>query len=199
MDENSYEGGENGDFHPISWYQEYDGGRSWYTNLGHRDETFQDEKFLKHLLAGIEYAIGENFQLDYNRARTMRKPEDNRFVMTVLDEYLNEPMELVVLPNLNVLYTQRMEDAFFTSVGIATDKAFTAAAVKKGTHVLTDKVKPEQDLFGLNLTNNGRIVTFGGGLPIVVEGEVIGGVGVSGGSVDEDIAVAEAALSVLEV
>lgn len=97
----------------------------------------------------------------------------------------------------NVLYTQRMEDAFFTSVGIATDKAFTAAAVKKGTHVLTDKVKPEQDLFGLNLTNNGRIVTFGGGLPVIVEGEVIGGVGVSGGSVEEDIAVAEAALSVL--
>ena len=54
------------------------------------------------------------------------------------------------------------------------------------------------DLFGLNLTNNGRIITFGGGLPIVVDGEVIGGVGVSGGSVEEDMAVAEAALSVLD-
>lgn len=98
----------------------------------------------------------------------------------------------------NVLYTQRMEDAFFTSVGIATDKAFTAAAVKKGTHVLTNIVKPENDLFGLNLTNNGRIVTFGGGLPILVDGEVIGGVGVSGGSVAEDMAVAEAGLSILK-
>lgn len=97
----------------------------------------------------------------------------------------------------NVLYIQRMEDAFFTSVGIATDKAFTAAAVKKGTHVLTNIVKPENDLFGLNLTNNGRIVTFGGGLPIIVDGEVIGGVGVSGGSVEEDMAVAQAALDVL--
>lgn len=97
----------------------------------------------------------------------------------------------------NVLYTQRMEDAFFTSVGIATDKAFTAAAVKKGTHVLTNIVKPENDLFGLNLTNNGRIITFGGGLPVIIDGEVIGGVGVSGGSVEEDIAVAQAALDVL--
>ncbi|WP_319200358.1 heme-binding protein [uncultured Ilyobacter sp.] len=97
----------------------------------------------------------------------------------------------------NVLYIQRMEDAFFTSVGIATDKAFTAAAVKKGTHVLTNIVKPEKDLFGLNLTNNGRIITFGGGLPIIVDGEVIGGVGVSGGSVEEDMAVAQAALDVL--
>ena len=97
----------------------------------------------------------------------------------------------------NILYTQRMEDAFFTSVGIATDKAFTAAAVKKGTHILTDIVKPEKDLFGLNLTNNGRIITFGGGLPILVDGEVIGGVGVSGGSVDEDISVAEYAINIL--
>ena len=98
----------------------------------------------------------------------------------------------------NVLYTQRMEDAFFTSVGIATDKAFTAAAVKKGTHILTGIVKPESDLFGLNLTNGGRIITFGGGLPILVDGEVIGGVGVSGGSIDEDIAVAESALSIIK-
>ncbi len=92
----------------------------------------------------------------------------------------------------------RMEDAFFTSVGIATDKAFTAAALKKGTHTLTDRVKPEQDLFGLNLANNGRIVTFGGGLPIIVHGEVIGGIGVSGGSVQEDMMVAQEALKVIE-
>jgi uncharacterized protein GlcG (DUF336 family) len=95
----------------------------------------------------------------------------------------------------NILYIQRMEDAFFTSVGIATDKAFTAAAVKKGTHLLTQMVKPDCDLFGLNLTNNGRIITFGGGLPIIVDGEIIGGVGVSGGSVEEDMAVAQAAIN----
>lgn len=98
----------------------------------------------------------------------------------------------------NVLYIQRMEDAFFTSVGIATDKAFTAAGVKKGTHILTDIVKPENDLYGLNLTNNNRIITFGGGLPVIFDGEVIGGVGVSGGSVKEDMAVAKAALEIFE-
>ncbi|MBZ4683340.1 MAG: hypothetical protein PWP46_474 [Fusobacteriaceae bacterium] len=98
----------------------------------------------------------------------------------------------------NLIYLHRMEDAFFTSVGIATDKAFTAAALKKGTHELTNRVKPEHDLFGLNITNNGRIITFGGGLPIIVENEVIGGIGVSGGTVDEDIAVATAALEILK-
>lgn len=97
----------------------------------------------------------------------------------------------------HVLYTQRMEDAFVTSIGIAIDKAFTAATMKRGTHMLTDKVKPESELFGLNNTNNGRIIPFGGGLPVIIDGEVIGGVGASGGAVEEDIAVVTAALEVL--
>jgi len=97
----------------------------------------------------------------------------------------------------HVLYTQRMEDAFVTSVSIAVDKAFTAATMKRGTHMLTERVKPESELFGLNNTNNGRIIPFGGGLPVIVDGEVIGGVGASGGAVEEDIAVATAALEAL--
>ena len=97
----------------------------------------------------------------------------------------------------HVLYTQRMEDAFVTSVSIAIDKAFTAATMKRATHMLTERVKPESELFGLNNTNNGRIIPFGGGLPVIVDGEVIGGVGASGGAVEEDIAVATAALEAL--
>jgi uncharacterized protein GlcG (DUF336 family) len=97
----------------------------------------------------------------------------------------------------HVLYTQRMEDAFVTSISIAIDKAFTAATMKRATHMLTEKVKPESELFGLNNTNNGRIIPFGGGFPVIVDGEVIGGVGVSGGAVKEDIAVATAALEAL--
>ena len=58
LDENSYEGGTNGDYHPISWYQNFDGGRAFYTGLGHADETFSNPLFMAHLGAGIEYAIG---------------------------------------------------------------------------------------------------------------------------------------------
>jgi len=97
----------------------------------------------------------------------------------------------------HILYTQRMEEAFITSISIATDKAFTAATMKRATDKLTEKIKPESDLFGLNHTNNGRIIPFGGGLPVVVDGKVIGGIGVSGGSVEEDIAVATAGLEAL--
>jgi cytochrome c len=59
LDETSYEGGENGDNHPIIWYHEYDGGRAFYTGGGHTKESFQDTVFMKHLLGGIEYAMGD--------------------------------------------------------------------------------------------------------------------------------------------
>lgn len=59
IDEKSYTGGENGDYHPMSWYHQYDGGRSFYTELGHTDESYSDPLYLQHLLGGIQYAIGE--------------------------------------------------------------------------------------------------------------------------------------------
>jgi type 1 glutamine amidotransferase len=58
IDEKSYTGGANGDNHPMSWYHEYDGGRAFYTALGHTDESYADPLYLKHLLGGIEYAMG---------------------------------------------------------------------------------------------------------------------------------------------
>lgn len=58
LDETSYEGGENGDNHPIIWYHEYDGGRAFYTGGGHTKESFQDPVFMQHLLGGIQYAMG---------------------------------------------------------------------------------------------------------------------------------------------
>ena len=60
IDEKSYTGGENGDNHPMSWYHEYDGGRAFYTELGHTNESYADPLYLKHLLGGIQYAIGKH-------------------------------------------------------------------------------------------------------------------------------------------
>lgn len=58
LDEKSYEGGKNGAFHPIAWYHEFEGGRVFYTGLGHTDESYSDPMFLQHLLGGIRYAMG---------------------------------------------------------------------------------------------------------------------------------------------
>lgn len=58
MDESTYEGGENGDFHPISWFQNYrGGGKSVYTGLGHTSESYSEPDFLKHLSGCIEFAL----------------------------------------------------------------------------------------------------------------------------------------------
>lgn len=57
IDETSYTGGKNGDNHPMAWYHEYDGGRAFYTALGHTNESYSEPAFLKHLLAGIKYAM----------------------------------------------------------------------------------------------------------------------------------------------
>ena len=58
IDEKSYEGGKNGDFHPMAWYHNFEGGRAFYTGLGHTDESYSEPLFLKHVLGGIQYAMG---------------------------------------------------------------------------------------------------------------------------------------------
>lgn len=59
IDESSYQGGDYGKDHPIAWYHAFEGGRSFYTALGHREENYSDPLFLKHLLGGIQYAMSD--------------------------------------------------------------------------------------------------------------------------------------------
>ena len=111
---------------------------------------------------------------------------------------INVPVVFSVVDNGgNLLYLERMDKAFVTSVDIAINKAFTAWALKKGTNEISEVVLPGQSLYGLNTTNNCRIITFGGGFPIVINGEIVGAVGVSGGTVEEDMSIAKAGLSAL--
>lgn len=58
MDTDSYEGSEHPGNHPVSWYHEYDGGRAFYTALGHTSESFSEDLYLQHILGGIQYAMG---------------------------------------------------------------------------------------------------------------------------------------------
>ncbi|MCW3462940.1 ThuA domain-containing protein [Chitinophaga nivalis] len=58
IDESSYEGGQNGDYHPMCWYHAFEGGRAFYTAMGHTIASYQDPLYLQHLLGGIQYAIG---------------------------------------------------------------------------------------------------------------------------------------------
>ena len=100
IDETSYEGGALGADHPMAWYHEYDGGRSFYTEFGHTEASYADSNYLKHILGGIQYAIGEN-KLDYKKAKTEFPPQEKLFTKTnlVTGEFF-EPTEMSISPLL---------------------------------------------------------------------------------------------------
>ena len=108
IDENSYNGGKRMGNHPMAWYHDFDGGRAFYTALGHTEESYTDPLYLKHLLGGIQYAIGENKQLDLAKAKSVYPPDEARFTKTSLAVgTFFEPTEMTILPNFNILVTQR--------------------------------------------------------------------------------------------
>jgi len=89
----------------------------------------------------------------------------------------------------------RMVGAWLGSVDIAINKAWTARAFDVSTDDLARLTQPGQQGFGLNTTNDSRVIIFGGGIPIKLDGVSVGAVGASGGSVEQDVAVARAAVS----
>jgi uncharacterized protein GlcG (DUF336 family) len=92
----------------------------------------------------------------------------------------------------------RMDGAEIAGPVLAVDKAYTAVANRTATSELAKLAAPGGELFGLHANGGGRFVIFGGGVPILVDGIVVGGVGVSGASAAEDEACALAALTVLD-
>ncbi len=94
----------------------------------------------------------------------------------------------------NLVAFTRMDGAKISSITIAVDKAFTSAAARKGTHVYNQLCVPGQPTFGIHVTNQGRFSIIGGGLPIEIGGEVVGGVGISAGTAEQDQVVAQGAV-----
>lgn len=148
IDEKSYKGGTNGDYHPMAWYHEYDGGRAFYTELGHTDESYQEENFLKHLLGGILYAIGENKNLDYKKVKTPKAPEEERFNKHVLKlGGFFEPTEMTILPNLDILIVQRRGEILLYK---NSDNSLSQAGHLNVYHQATVKgVNAEEGLLGV--------------------------------------------------
>lgn len=96
----------------------------------------------------------------------------------------------------HLVHFQRMDGAEIAGPTLAVDKAFTAVAHRIATHELTPLAAPGGPLAGLAANGGGRYVVFGGGLPCWGGDRVLAGVGVSGGTADEDVACARAALAV---
>jgi len=132
VDESTYEGGTNGVNHPIAWYKDYDGGRSFYTAMGHTKEQFADSKFLSHLLGGIKYVVGLGQPVDYSKAYAELVPEENRFSKTIFTQNLNEPMELDFLSENKIIFIERRGDVHIYDLEKGEDKVIATLNVFSG-------------------------------------------------------------------
>lgn len=94
----------------------------------------------------------------------------------------------------NLIAFERMDGGKTTSVTIAQDKAFTAAAARKATHEYNAANVPGSLAFGIHTEVGGRISSVGGGLPVMVDGDVVGGIGISSGTPDQDMDCAQAGI-----
>lgn len=90
-----------------------------------------------------------------------------------------------------LLHFVKMDGALPASSGIAVSKAYTAASLRMATEEVGRLAQPGQELYGIQHTLEGRVVLFGGGIPLKLEGRVVGAVGISGGTVSQDIQVAQ--------
>lgn len=100
-------------------------------------------------------------------------------------------------PDGNPIAVHVMDGAFLVSFDVAVRKAYTAVAVKMSTMELSKLAQPGQTFYGLESLDGGKIVIFGGGVPLIWQGNIIGGLGISGGTGEEDHSLAEYALSLL--
>jgi uncharacterized protein GlcG (DUF336 family) len=111
-------------------------------------------------------------------------------------EEIDVPMNIAVVDAGNNLTAfARMDGAWLGSIDIAQNKAYTARSFDMSTKELAPLCQPDQPLFGIHASNQGRLIIFAGGIPLKSGDEIIGAIGVSGGSVEQDHEVAEAGVA----
>ncbi|SIS54858.1 GlcG/HbpS family heme-binding protein [Neptunomonas antarctica] len=125
---------------------------------------------------------------------------DARILMSGAEQKAEEigvPMCIAITDESgNLIAFERMDGGKVHSTTVAQDKAFTAASARKATHEFNEACIPGSDnyLFGIHTALGGRLCIVGGGFPIRVNGEVVGGIGISSGSPQQDMACAQAGI-----
>ena len=166
-------------------------------------------------MARIEETIAQNAEIAEIKEQVRQIVEESfgkkgEFTMDIMSldnlkkmaGYVEEKAKVIGVPMVfsvvdeggNLVYFQRMPGSLLISIKVSQDKAYTACSLKCPTDALADITKPGESLWSLHNSGDGRIVCFGGGYPIEVDGKVIGAIGVSGGTAEEDMSVATYAL-----
>lgn len=113
-------------------------------------------------------------------------------------EEIGQPMNIAVVDaGGNLVSHVRMDGAWIGSIDISINKAYTSRAFDIATRDLGDNAQPGNQFYGIHASNHGKIMIFAGGIPLTRDGKVIGAIGVSGGSGDQDQTVAEAGANAL--
>ncbi len=113
-------------------------------------------------------------------------------------QQIGQPVNIAVVDvGGNLVAHARMDGAWIGSVDISINKAFTARAFDISTEDLASNAQPGSQFFGIHASNNGRVMIFAGGIPLWHNDRVVGAVGVSGGTGEQDQAIAEAATAAL--
>lgn len=102
-------------------------------------------------------------------------------------------------PEGNLVLLHRMDGAALASVSVSMDKAYSAAALQGPTHEFSELGEPGGSAYGLHTSDGGRLTLFGGGFPLLQDGQMVGAVGISGASTEEDMDIARAVLEEFEI
>ncbi len=123
-----------------------------------------------------------------------------KLISSIEEEAVRRGMKVVISicnPEGNPVAVHSMDGAYLASFDIAMKKAYTSVALKMSTKELGELAKPGGALYGIDKADQGRIIIFGGGVPLTHNGLVIGGLGVSGGTLEQDTLLAEYGLEIL--
>ena len=118
-------------------------------------------------------------------AKTLAKRVEERAAMMGV-----KAVVVIMNSGANPVLVHCMDDSFIASYDVAFNKAYTVVGLKISTIELKKLAQPGGSLYGIQNTNDGKIVIFGGGEPLMIGGRIVGGLGVSGGTEDEDTALA---------
>ncbi len=129
----------------------------------------------------------------------MVRLEDARRVIAAAEKEakkIGQPMNIAVADaGGNLVAHVRMDNAWIGSIDISIKKAYTSRAFDIATKDLAEHSQSSNQFFGIHASNNGKVMIFAGGIPLKKDGKVVGAIGVSGGSGEQDHQVAEAGAS----